>query len=94
MIEQPTQVRKPLVDDILILALLVLNDAGVSLIIDPQGVHPSTKTGGVLAGKKVHARNLMKARLEDFLNISLNNPLAVAADKRLHLPGRFLGHFK
>ena len=94
MIEQPTQVRKPLVDDVLILALLVLDNAGVAVVIDAKSVHAPAGAGGVLAGQEVETQDLVEAALKDLLDISLQNLLAIDGSHGLNLLGRVLAHFK
>jgi len=72
MVEEPVQVVKPLVDDVLVDGALILDDDGKAVLVDPEGVDapPMCLSGGVLALKECHPEQspqvLLDVHLEGF----------------------------
>ena len=73
MIEQPVEVEKPLVDDVLVGRALVLDNAGAAVFVDSEGVDPAAVRLArlILAGEEPDAQKnvevLFDERLKRFL---------------------------
>ena len=55
MVNQPVQIKQPLVDHVLIRRTLVLDDYGRIVLVDAQRVHPAVGDA-ILGGEKTYAQ--------------------------------------